>query len=156
MGEQPAAFDESGLQVIVGIADLVASAAVTDLQIAGLGLTVVAQTMCWSTGWETGTHAAGQALLAVIQLQHQLSTEYIDELILAAVRMPQRGLRTGRQPGQIHAEVAQPEGLAQRPLFAAGNARCKGCWIQRGSLSWWDIGRNDGARAMVAHGIASS
>jgi hypothetical protein len=60
--------------------------------------------------------------LAFIGHQHRRAFEDIDELVLTAVPVFQCRLRPRRQTGQVDAEVAQPEDIAQGLLVAPFDA----------------------------------
>jgi hypothetical protein len=55
-------------------------------------------------------------LLAVIRLQYHLALQYKDELVLARVRMPVRGLPSWNNPGQVDAEIPQAGVIAEPPI----------------------------------------
>src|SRR5262245_39080564 len=90
MGEFPLRVrSEYSLDVVRGIADLVASAAVADLEIDHVAIGAVDEMMRGPAGRKAGAHAGGQCRLAAIGHQSRLAFENKDELVLPRMAMQQ-------------------------------------------------------------------
>src|SRR5262249_9983417 len=60
--------------------------------------------------------------LAAILAQHHFALEHVDELILGLVPMALRRPRAGLERGEVHAELVEPDRIAQ-PLAEAAEHR---------------------------------
>jgi hypothetical protein len=81
------------------------------------------------------------------------SREDVDELVLHGVDVAQRGLGARDQAGEVHAEGAQAEQIAQRALLAAGDAGGEDGGVDRGFQSRGREGGGDGdGRGGLGHG----
>jgi hypothetical protein len=81
--ELPFAFDESTLQVIVGIHDGITCTAVSDLKVDDFFACAIQQLMCIAgTALESRAHADGELRFAGIGDEHRMALQYVDELVL--------------------------------------------------------------------------
>lgn len=119
------------MEVVAGIAALVAGGAVADLEIDDVARRPVDQMMRDARRREARAHARREVDLARVGDERRRAFQNIDELVLLRVSMQQRGLASGQKPRQVHAEVLQAEDVAERPLLAVRHAAEEGLGIVR-------------------------
>jgi len=76
-------------------------------------------------------HAGLQHLRSRVGDEGQFALQHVDELVLVAVPVALRGQGTRRQAHQVHAEVVEAEGIAQRALLALAALALPGLGIGR-------------------------
>jgi hypothetical protein len=82
---------EHCLKVIVWIGNLITSAPVTDLEIAGILVGAINEVVCCAAGREPEAHAGLEVLLAIVGRKHKLALENIDKFILPAMAVEEGG-----------------------------------------------------------------
>src|SRR3569832_2465618 len=129
--ELPCAVLQLGLNIVVGIASLIARRSVAVFVfLVCLGSLVQQLMRIPRFGPKAGAHAGSELRIALVGTQHRTAFENVDELVLPAVAVPKRGNGAWREPRQVDAEIAQAEDFAQLPLFPAGHARGERFWVE--------------------------
>ena len=143
-----------GVQVDVGIGDLVVAAAVADDQEQDVGVRPIDEAVRVArSGGEAGAHAGPELLRAGIGLQHHLALQHVDELVLAAVCVTVGGLPARNDAREVHAEVLQPGVVAEPAVVAVLVGRAQRLGIARG-VALRHLGRIEGGRGWL-HGRAT-
>src|SRR5262249_25700180 len=99
-------------------------------------------------------HAGLELGLARVGDERGLALEHVDELVLLAVAVEERGLDSGRQTREVDAEVLEPEEIAEWVLDVVGDARGELGRVSGGLRARGRVGRDDGGRAgLRRHGL---
>jgi len=116
--------------VVVGVDDRIPGIAVAYLKVGHIMPGAVDKVVgVTRTGFEPRAHAGAQRRLARIRHQNGLTLDDVDEFILAHMGVAQRRHAARRQARQVHSEIGQTEGIAERPPFAPRHPRGEGLGI---------------------------
>lgn len=138
MGEMPLPIHINSLQIVIGIDRSITWGSVTDFKVHHLIRSLVNQVIrVASACGETGAHAGRESDSTLIGKECRFSLQYVYELILLGVGMPQRRDRIRRQASEIYAEIAEPKVITELSFFPSGHARCEWFWIVRWRRTWW-------------------
>lgn len=116
-------------EVIARIAAFITSGAVADFQINDITVGSVRQLVGDALRGESSAHAGRKIYFFRICYERGFTLENVDELILLAVPMQERGFTAGCKPCQVYPEILETKEVAQRSLFPLSHAGEEGLGV---------------------------
>jgi len=146
-----------GLQVVVGVGDLVTGGAVADFEQYGRFVGGVDE-LCGDAGvgGEAVAVVGVECVTVITEYEGGVAAEDVDEFVLVAVVVFEGGDGAGGEFGEVDAEVGQAEVVAELAFFATGDLLGEGFRVMGGFFRQWNGGGGLGfvSAGFGVHGVS--